>query len=53
MIRLELHLAGRVLRLSLSPRWQWGATVCAGVLLLDAGPLAVTAYTHRAWWDRP
>jgi hypothetical protein len=52
MIRLELHFFGRVLRVTLSPRWAWGACVCAGVLILDAGPLAVTAYTRRMYWER-
>ena len=53
MLRLELHLSGRVLRVSLSPRWQWGVCLACGCVILDAGPLALTAYTHRAWWDRP
>jgi hypothetical protein len=52
MIRLELHCAGRILRVTLSPRWRWGAVRCSGVLLIDAGPLSVSAYTRRMYWER-
>lgn len=53
MIRLELLLAGRLLRVSCGPWWRWGWLCCAGTLLLDAGPVAVVAVTRRVWWERP
>ena len=53
MIRLELLLAGRILRVSCGPWWRWGGCVCAGTLLLDCGPVALVCYTRKMWWERP
>ena len=54
MIRVELLAFGRIARLTLSG-WSWAVRVrrCAGVVLVDAGPLELRLYTRRCWWEQP
>lgn len=53
MIILELYAFGRVLRLRLSWTWRWWWARFGGVLIIEAGPLALQFYSRRIWWDRP
>ena len=50
MIKLELLAFGRVFRVALSPQCPRGAVCCAGVLLVDAGCLSLSAYGRRMVW---
>lgn len=52
-IRVECYAAGRVFRLTCRPVWRWSAAACAGIVLVNVGPLAVTLYRRRVTWFAP
>ena len=54
MIRVEVLAFGRIARMTLAG-WSWAVRVrrCAGVWMLDVGPVEVVAYTRRMWWEQP
>ena len=53
MTRLEWQGYGRTVRVTLTWGWCWRLCRCAGVVLVDAGPLELRLYTRRMWWEQP
>ena len=53
-LRLELLLAGRILRLRVGTFWRspWAAR-CGGCVAAEAGCVAVSVYWRRAYWRLP